>query len=95
MLQKYIAMYGYGVLETWGDMRRYHYTDADPSGMGQVYADFILPIGGELFQDNGGMAVYRVRPRYNSEYVWNIVELQRIGATTNNYHTKRMWFTEP
>ena len=95
MLQKYISMFGFGVLETWGDMRRYHYTDADPSGIGQVYADFVLPVGGELFQDNGGLAAYRVRPRYNSEYVWNIVELQRIGATTNNYHTKRMWFTEP
>src|SRR5690606_4831633 len=29
MLQKYIAMYGYGVIETWVDMRRYHYTDVE------------------------------------------------------------------
>ncbi|MFY7840788.1 MAG: SusD/RagB family nutrient-binding outer membrane lipoprotein, partial [Lacibacter sp.] len=28
MLQKYIALYGYGALETWVDMRRYHYTDS-------------------------------------------------------------------
>lgn len=97
MLQKYIALFGHGVLETWGDMRRYHYIDPDPSGTGQVYADFLPPAGADLFSDNGGGInyVYRVRPRYNSEYVWNIVELQRIGATTNNYHTKRMWFTEP
>jgi len=27
MLQKYIAMYGWGLVETWVDMRRYHYTD--------------------------------------------------------------------
>ncbi|MEQ1767662.1 MAG: SusD/RagB family nutrient-binding outer membrane lipoprotein, partial [Methylotenera sp.] len=26
MLQKYIALWGYGCLETWTDMRRYHYT---------------------------------------------------------------------
>ncbi len=31
MMQKYIALYGWGCLETWVDMRRYHYTDLDPS----------------------------------------------------------------
>lgn len=95
MLQKYIAMFGYGGLETWVDMRRYHYTDADPSGTGQVYAGFTPPTGGDLFPDNGGKLVYRVRPRFNSEYVWNILELQRIGATNLDYHTYRMWFSEP
>jgi hypothetical protein len=36
---------------------------------------------------------YRMRPRFNSEYVWNINELNRIGATTIDYHTKEMWFS--
>lgn len=96
MLQKYIAMFGYGILESWADMRRFHYIDLEPGGTGQVYADFTPPSGGDLFADNApNKLVYRVRPRFNSEYVWNILELQRIGATTNDYHTKRMWFTEP
>jgi hypothetical protein len=94
MLQKYIAMFGYGVLETWVDMRRYHYTDADPFGTGQVYAGFTPPSGGDLFPDNNNNLVYRVRPRFNAEYVWNINELQRIGATSNDYHTYKMWFSE-
>ncbi len=38
MLQKYIAMFGYGIVETWVDMRRYHYTDLDPELPGQIYA---------------------------------------------------------
>jgi len=98
MLQKYIALYGFGVLETWVDMRRYHYIDSDPSGTGQVYAEFIPPSGSDLFQDNNGELIYRYYPRYNSEYVWNINELTRIGATDNNYHAdpqEKIWFALP
>ena len=95
MLQKYIAMWGYGILETWVDMRRFHYTDSYKSEPGQVYTDFAPPSGGDLFPDNNGKLVYRMRPRFNSEYVWNIVELQRIGATTNDYHTLETWFSQP
>ena len=98
MLQKYIAMFGFGVLETWVDLRRYHYIDKDPSSSGQVYADFVVPQGGDLFPDNNGELVYRYYPRFNSEYVWNINELNRIGATTNNYHanpTEKIWFAIP
>jgi Starch-binding associating with outer membrane len=93
MLQKYIAMFAWGTLETWADMRRFHYTDS--YGGQQVYTNFVVPSGGDLFPDNATKLVYRVRPRFNSEYVWNILELQRIGATTNDYHTIKMWFTEP
>ncbi len=93
MLQKYIAMFAWGALETWSDMRRYHYVDSYAGQ--QVYTGFVLPSGGDLFPDNAGQPVYRVRPRFNSEYVWNILELQRIGATQNDYHIKKMWFTEP
>ncbi len=93
MLQKYIALFVHGALETWLDMRRFHYTDTDPATGNQVYRDFVIPA--DLFPDNGGLPVQRMRPRFNSEYVWNILELQRIGATQNDYHVKEMWITKP
>jgi hypothetical protein len=96
MLQKYIALWGHGVLETWVDMRRFHYTGNDPQGTGRVYTDFNVPTGTDLFTpDNGGNLVYRVRPRFNSEYVWNVNELKRIGADQANYHTRELWFSLP
>lgn len=96
MLQKYIALWGYGMHETWTDMRRFHYTDLDPAVPGQqVYRGFTPPTGSDLFPDNSTKLVYRVRPRYNSEYIWNVAELDRIGARTADYHTIRCWFSEP
>lgn len=95
MLQKYIALYIHGSLETWVDMRRYHYTDVDENTGQQVYRDFVPPSGTDLYVNNSGKLVYRVRPRYNSEYVWNLNELNRIGASALDYHTKRCWFSEP
>ncbi len=95
MLQKYIALWGHGILETWTDMRRYHYTDQEVGTGRQVYVDFAVPTGTDLYPNNNGKLVYRVRPRYNSEYVWNLNELIRIGADQTDYHTKRMWFSEP
>jgi hypothetical protein len=94
MLQKNIAMFGYGVMETWVDLRRYHYVDSYAGNPGQVYTDFTPPTS-ELYADNNGKLVYRVRPRFNSEYVWNILELERIGATELDYHTYEMWFSQP
>lgn len=93
MLQKYIALYGHGALETWVDMRRYHYTDSK-NGL-QVYRDFAPPTGTVLWPDNNGALVYRVRYRYNSEYVWNIEELKRLGADKLDWHTKETWFSKP
>jgi hypothetical protein len=92
MLQKYIALYGYGSLETWVDMRRYHYTDQE--GGVQVYADFILPTGIDLYINNNNKIVYRARPRYNSEYLYNVKELERIGALALDYNTKEQWFSQ-
>jgi hypothetical protein len=93
MLQKYIALFGFGVMETWVDMRRYHYVDLDPEVPGQIYAAFKVPSGTtDLFQDNNGKPIYRYYPRFNSEYVWNRNELERIGATVSDYHTKPTWF---
>ena len=95
MLQKYIAMYGYGVVETWVDMRRYHYTDLDPVTGLQVYADFAPPTGSDLFTNNAGKWVYRARPRYNSEYLYNIAALSSVGGLALDYHTKEQWFSQP
>jgi hypothetical protein len=94
LLQKYIAQYGFGALETWVDMRRYHYTDLDPQTGDQVFRGFVPPTGTDLFEDNGGRSVvYRYRPRFNAEYVWNLNEIKRIGADKNDYHLKECWFS--
>ncbi|WP_315815497.1 SusD/RagB family nutrient-binding outer membrane lipoprotein [Paraflavitalea speifideaquila] len=94
MLQKYIALWGWGFVETWCDLRRFHYNvDLDQQTGLPVYKNFVLPPS--YTSVNGGQPVQRVRPRFNSEYVWNINELRRIGALANNYHTLPMWFTLP
>lgn len=95
MLQKYIASYGYGMIETWVDMRRYHYTDKETGFGTQVYGNFTPPSGSDLFVNNNNGLVYRARPRYNSEYLYNVDALTTIGALDPTYHTKRPWFTEP
>lgn len=92
MLQKYIALYGFGMMETWVDMRRFHYVDPDPKG-GQVYADLVMPTGIDLFINNSGKYTYRARPRYNSEYLYNVAELTRLGALALDYNTMEQWFS--
>ncbi|MFM6926029.1 MAG: SusD/RagB family nutrient-binding outer membrane lipoprotein, partial [Ferruginibacter sp.] len=87
MLQKYIALYGWGVQQTWTDMRKFHYTDIDPATGNQVYAGFTPPSGSNLISTNNGKLVYRCRPRYNSEYLYNIPELTRLGALALDYNT--------
>ena len=85
MLQKYIAQWGWGFIETWSDLRRYKYSS-------DVFTGFTLPAS--LFPDNGGKPAYRFRPRYNSEYMWNIEALKKVGGLEADYHTKEMWFTQ-
>ena len=86
-------MWGWGHNEIWLDMRRYHYTDVDAASGKQVYPGFTPPTN--LYPDNGGKIVQRIRPRYNSEYVWNIPALQVIGGTALDYHTKPLWIINP
>jgi hypothetical protein len=74
-------------------MRRFHYTDIDPATSNQVYAGFIPPSGVNLFSGNNGKLVYRCRPRYNSEYLYDIPELTRIGALNSDYVTNECWFS--
>ena len=91
--QKYIAQWGWGHNELWMDMRRYHYTDLDPVSGTQVFRGFVLPT--VLHADNGGKIVQRIRPRFNSEYVWNRPGLDAIGGLALDYHTKPLWITQP
>ncbi|MDQ6871025.1 MAG: RagB/SusD family nutrient uptake outer membrane protein [Gemmatimonadota bacterium] len=93
MSQKYIAQWAWGHNEMWMDMRRYHYTDADPVSGTQVFRGFTPPSA--LYSDNGGKVVQRIRPRYNSEYVWNRASLDVIGGLALDYHTKPLWITQP
>lgn len=94
MLQKYIALFGWGFNETWVDLRRYEYNRAiDGKTMLPVYRTFATPQ--TLNSLNVGQLVQRARPRFNSEYVWNMDELRRIQADASNYHTKPIWFAIP
>src|SRR3982751_1974742 len=93
MSQKVIAQWAWGHNELWMDMRRYHYTDVDPVSGTQVFRGFAPP--SNLYPDNGGKLVQRIRPRFNSEYVWNSASLGVIGALATDYHTKPLWITQP
>jgi hypothetical protein len=93
LCQKFIAQWGWGHNEVWMDMRRYNYTDLDPVSGTQVFRGFAIP--GNLDPDNGGKTVQRIRPRYNSEYVWNRDGLDAIGGLALDYHTKPMWIIQP
>jgi hypothetical protein len=93
MSQKYIAQWAWGHNELWMDMRRYHYTDIDPASGTQVFPGFQPPTN--PFGDNGGKVVQRIRPRFNSEYVWNVPALEAIGGLALDYHTKPLWITQP
>lgn len=99
MLQKYIALYGWGTHQTWTDMRKYNYNqDIDPATTKPVYVEFVTPPTSPinyLNPTNNGKLVYRCRPRYNSEYLYNIPELTRIGALNADYNTYKPWFAIP
>jgi hypothetical protein len=88
MQQKYIAQWGWGFIETWSDLRRFDYSNT-------MYPGFVVPDATILFADNAGKLAYRVRPRYNSEYIWNIEALTAIGGFQQDFHTKKMWFHQP
>ncbi len=99
MLQKYIALYGYGTHQTWIDMRKYHYNkDTDPVTGLSVYANFTPPPTSPinyLISTNNGKYAYRCRPRFNSEYLYDIPELTRLGALNTDYITNECWFSQP
>ena len=48
--------------------------------------------------DNEGAPCYRIRPRYNSEYMWNVPSLESlvpISGTADNYQCSIPWFAYP
>lgn len=93
MLQKYLALYGYGFVETWSDLRKFNYNVGDKFGNNPYQNVYVFP--SSFFPDNGGKPAQRYRPRYNSEYLWNTEALKKIGADKNDYHTVKMWFSQP
>jgi hypothetical protein len=76
--------------------------DNDPS---KVYKGFYLGAARNIeFRNavydinNDGSPCYRIRPRYNSEYVWNIPSLEKlkpIAGTAPNYQCSIPWFAYP
>lgn len=124
MMQKWVALYPWGALEAWVDMRKYHYdidyTGEYPSnGNGWVQAQleqkmdnnpskvykglYLAPAQvqgrkGAYDIRNEGAPSYRLRPRYNSEYMWNLPSLESlkpIPGTADNYQTSIPWFAYP
>lgn len=93
MSQKYIAQWVWSSNEVWMDMKRHHYTDLDPVTGEAVYPGFELPL--LLHSFNQDKPVYRLRPRYNSEYVWNQAGLDKIGGLAEDYHTVPLWIVTP
>jgi hypothetical protein len=93
MSQKFIAQWGWGHNELWMDMRRYHYTDIDPVSGTEIFRGWTPPT--TLYPTNNGALVQRIRPRYNSEYIWNVPALTAIGGLDPAYHTKPLWITQP
>ena len=124
MMQKYVALWPWGALEAWTDLRKYHYDikytgdypgmnngwdlnkvdqkmDNDPT---KVYKGFYLApaqVEGRKSKfsiKNEGSPCYRVRPRYNSEYMWNkegLGNLKPISGLADNYHCSIPWFAYP
>ncbi len=82
LLQKYISLWAWGTIEAWTDLRKYDYDT-------NVFTSFTLPF--TYFLDNNNNPAYRVRPRYNSEYIWNIDALTAIGGFDLDYHTRKLW----
>ena len=122
MMQKMVALFPWGGLEVWVDMRKNHYDlnytgevpefnngwDTDnmynkyDSDATKVYHGFYLPYSqlstSSVAAKNEGSPCYRIRPRYNSEYMWNIPslkELKPIAGDADNYHTSMPWFAYP
>jgi hypothetical protein len=92
MGQKYVAQWGWAGQEEWCDLRKYLY---DPLVFRQYkqldLADFTATVtvnGGSPT----GLYAFRLRPRFNSEYVWNRGELDKWGGLLSTYSYTPTWF---
>lgn len=79
----------------------YHKLNSSPD---RIYKGFYLPPADVVdrrykFETyNLGAPCYRLRPRYNSEYMWNVPSLKKIEpipGDAENYHTSVVWFAIP
>lgn len=70
----------------------------------KVYKGLFLPpaqVSGRkitFYTENNGSPCYRIRPRYNSEYMWNVPSLEAlvpISGTAENYQCSIPWFAYP
>jgi len=86
---------------SWTAQRTYYKADTDPT---RVYKGFYLSsadvstrratYGGFVTADLGSPS-YRILPRYNSEYIWNVsalAALKPISGLAANYNTSMVWF---
>ena len=80
MGQKYLALWPWGAIETWSDLRKHNYDFS-------IYVNY-HPIMNLMHGDYA----YRLRPRYYSEYSWNRAELEKWGAVETDYGIKKVWF---
>jgi hypothetical protein len=95
MSQKYIAQWGWAFYEQWMDMRRFHYTDTYDGESQQVFPGFTPPTN--LYVLNAGKVIYRLRPRLNSEYVWNadaLAKIQPLSGLADDYQTSELWIVQ-
>lgn len=83
----------------WDKDNMYNKYDSDPT---KVYKGFYLPYSqlstSKVNEDNNGSPCYRVRPRYNSEYMWNLPSLKQlkpISGDAKDYHCSMPWFCYP
>ena len=97
----YTGDYPTGNGNGWDKTIIYQKRDEDPN---KVYKGFwLLPAQvqgrkGTYNADNNGSPCFRIRPRYNSEYVWNqnnLDALLPIGGQALDYQCSIMWFCYP
>ena len=80
MTQKYIAQWALGpqrAVDGYAALSLYRRRSGDGrAGLPWIRAANTT----NLYPDNGGKIAQRIRPRYNSEYVWNFAALKAIGG---------------
>lgn len=90
MGQKYVAQWGWAGQEQWCDLRKWHYRADVFKQFKQLDAtEFAATLNG------AGLYAYRLRPRFNSEYVWNRSELEKWGGLLPTYSYQETWFSLP
>lgn len=97
MLQKYIALWGWGAQETWADMRRYHYnTNVSASAAApftylapEIYKNWRVP---SIFSENANKLTYKMRPNYFSEQ-YNPYYVHLAPNLSTTWPTTECWFS--